>query len=155
MAFLDRLKGGKKTTEEKKKSAQGGSALGGEPKAKKAAAASAKAEEKAVEKTVEKPAVVKVIAPKDSTAYRVLVRPIISEKTSRLEKERQYAFVVADYANKVEIKKAIEKHYRVHVTKVNIVNVFGKAVRSGRTFGKRSDWRKAYVTIKSGETITY
>lgn len=140
MAFFDRLKGGKKTQESKK-----------ETKPKKAAAVSGKSEEK----TVEKPVAPKIAPPIDSIAYRVLVRPIVSEKTSRLEKERQYAFVVAADANKVEIKKAVEKHYRVHVTGVNIANVFGKHVRSGRTLGKRRDWRKAYVTVKEGETITY
>ncbi len=140
MAFFDRLKGGKKIDETKK-----------EPKAKKAAAASAKVEQK----SVEQPAIAKVAPPADSIAHRVLVRPIVSEKTARLEKEHQYAFVVAARANKVEIKKAVEKHYRVHVTNVNIVNVFGKYVRSGRVLGKRSDWRKAYVTVKEGESITY
>jgi large subunit ribosomal protein L23 len=141
MAFFDRLKGAKKTNASE------------ETKPKKAAVASKQVEEKTVEKSVVAKA--KVAAPKDSTAYRVLVRPIVSEKTSRLEKVRQYAFVVAAHANKVEIKKAIEKHYRVHVTKVNIVNVIGKSVRSGRNTGKHSDWRKAYVTVKEGETITY
>lgn len=140
MAFLDRFKGGKKTEETKKA-----------PKAKKAAAVSAKVEKT----TTEKPAVAKVAPPKDSTAYRVLVRPIVSEKTSRLEKNRQFTFVVAPHANKVEIKKAVEKHYRVHVMSVNVVNVGGKFIRSGRTIGKRKDWRKAYVTVKEGESITF
>jgi large subunit ribosomal protein L23 len=141
MAFLDRFKGENKTEETKKA-----------PKAKKPAAAAAS---KTEEKVEQKSAVAKTAAPKDSTAYRVLVRPIVSEKTARLEKIRQYAFVVAARSNKVEIKKAVEKHYRVHVTSVNIVNIFGKTVRSGRVLGKRSDWRKAYVTVKEGETITY
>jgi len=140
MAFLDRFKSGKKNETAKR-----------EPKLKKPAVASKHAEEK----TTEKPAAQKIAPPADSIAYRVLVRPIVSEKTSRLEKVHQYAFVVAARANKVEIKKAVEKHYRVHVTNVNIVNVFGKHVRSGRTEGKRRDWRKAYVTVKEGETITY
>jgi large subunit ribosomal protein L23 len=141
MAFLDRFKGEKKNEETKKA-----------PKAKKpTAAASVKSEEK----IAEKPAAPKAAAPKDSIAYRVLVRPIVSEKTARLERVHQYAFVVAARANKVEIKKAVEKHYLVHVTGVNIVNVFGKTVRSGRVEGKRSDGRKAYVTVKEGETITY
>ena len=139
MSFFDRFKGGNKTKEAKT-----------EPKLKKPAVAS-----KQEEKTTEKSAAPKVAPPPDSIAYRVLVRPIVSEKTARLEKERQYAFVVASGANKVEIKKAVEKHYRVHVTNVNIVNVFGKHIRSGRTLGKRNDWRKAYVTVKEGETITY
>lgn len=139
MAFLDRFKGEKKNEEKKT------------PKAKKAAVVSAKTEEK----TVEKAAVTKVAPPKDSTAYRVLVRPLVSEKTARLEKNRQFVFAVATGANKVEIKKAVEKHYRVHVTGVNVVNVIGKTVRTGRTIGKRKDWRKAYVTVRPGESITF
>jgi len=153
MAFLDRFKSEKKNEEKKVEPKPVKAAK--EPKAKKAAVVSAKAEEKTTDMTTEKPAVAKVAPPKDSTAYRVLVRPIVSEKTARLEKDRQYSFVVSAEANKVEIKKAVEKHYRVHVTKVNIINSFGKSVRSGRTLGKRSDWRKAYVTVKEGESITY
>jgi large subunit ribosomal protein L23 len=139
MAFLDRFKGDKKDAVKKV------------AKAKKPAAASAKAEEK----TVEKQAVAKVAPPKDSTAHRVLVRPLVSEKTARLEKARQFVFVVASGANKVEIKKAVEKHYRVHVTGVNVVNIFGKTVNRGRVMGKRKDWRKAYVTVAPGESITF
>ena len=156
MAFLDRFKGEKKN-EEKKKT----------PKAKKASVTeektvdtSVKSEEKVVAKTKTssssaKTSVTKVAPPKDSTAYRVLVRPLVSEKTARLEKNRQFTFAVTPDANKVEIKKAVEKHYRVHVTNVNVVNVTGKFVRSGRTIGKRKDWRKAYVTVREGENITF
>ena len=140
MSFFDRFKGGKKTQEAKQ-----------EPKLKKPAVPLKRTEEKATEKT----ATPKVAPPPDSIAYRVLVRPIFSEKTSRLEKERQFVFVVAARANKVEIKKAVEKHYRVHVTGVNIMNMGGKFVRAGRTEGKRRDWRKAYVTVKEGESIVF
>jgi len=88
-------------------------------------------------------------------AYRVLVHPIVSEKSARLESIGQYVFAVGRRANKVEIKKAIEGHYRVHVERVNVMNVPGKSVRFGRTSGTRSDWRKAYVTLKKGERITF
>lgn len=146
MAFLDRFKGEKKNEESKKA-----------PKAKKATVSDAKSTDVLVkpEEKVATKSVTKVAPPKDSTAYRVLVRPIVSEKTSRLEKNRQFTFVVTTDANKVEIKKAVEKHYRVHVTNVNVVNVIGKSVRSGRTIGKRKDWRKAYVTVREGENITF
>jgi large subunit ribosomal protein L23 len=142
MAILDRLKRGKKTEEtgtvEEKKPAR----------AKKSEPA-LKSEEKKAEK-----AVVKNVPPKDSTAYRVLVAPLVSEKISRLEKNRQYVFVVAKGANKVEIKKAVEKHYRVHVTGVNVINYAGKNVRTGAVSSSRQDWRKAYVTVREGESIT-
>lgn len=141
MAFLDRFKSGQKTDGPRTK-----------PKAKKPEVAKVA---KVADKTVEKPVVAKVVPSKDSTAYRVLVHPIVSEKTSRLEKQRTYVFVVFADANKVEIKKAVEKHYRVRVTNVNVVNVKGKWVRYGRTEGKRKDWRKAYVTVGKGQSITF
>jgi len=136
MAFLDRFKGGKKNEEQKK------------PKVAKKTAAKVSDAEK-------KPAAPKVEPPKDSIAYRVLLYPLVSEKTSRLEAVGQYAFAVARGANKVEIKKAVERHYKVHVTGVNVVNVSGKAVRFGRTEGRQKDWRKAYVSLKKGETLAY
>ena len=148
MAFLDRFKSkkGKGGSAEPKKvqaalSAKGGSASGG------------KAAVKAMEE--KKAPIAKAAPPKDTTAYRVLVHPLVSEKTARLEKGRQYAFAVTRSANKVEIKKAVEKHYRVHVTGVNIMNVAGKTVRAGRVEGRRSDWRKAYVTVAPGESIVF
>jgi large subunit ribosomal protein L23 len=117
----------------------------------------AKAEPKAKDTSVvkEKAAAPKIEPPKDSVAHRVLMYPIVSEKTARLEPKSQYVFAVARTANKVEIKKAVEQHYRVHVTGVNVVNVSGKAVRYGRSSGTRKDWRKAYVRLKKGETIVY
>ncbi len=148
MAFFDRFKNENK-----------GKAEPSKPKAAKAVKASAKAEEKKAENVSAsakgasaqgaKP------APKDSTAYRVLVNPLVSEKTVRAEKARQFVFAVAPGANKVEIKKAVEKHYRVHVTGVNVVNVSGKKVNRGAVAGRRKDWRKAYVTVAPGESITF
>jgi large subunit ribosomal protein L23 len=91
----------------------------------------------------------------ESDAHKVLVRPVVSEKTSRLESEGQYVFEVMRGANKVEIKKAVERHYRVSVAKVNIVQVGGKKVNRGRVSGKRKDWTKAYVVLKKGETLVY
>ncbi len=142
MAFLDRFKSNK----------------GNGPTEPKKASASVKSEKAPAEKAVaakSATAPAKAAPPKDTTAYRVLVRPLVSEKTSRLEKGRQYAFAVTRSANKVEIKKAVEKHYRVHVTGVNVINVSGKIVRAGRVEGRRSDWRKAYVTVAEGESIVF
>jgi large subunit ribosomal protein L23 len=138
MAFLDRFKAEKKT-------------------GAKASAAVQKTETKPKKEVKEKEAINSVpkIAPQaNANAYRVLLRPLISEKTSRLEKMRQFVFAVSVSSNKVEIKKAVEKHYHVHVTSVNVVNSFGKKT-GGRTPGQRRDWRKAYVTIRPGENITY
>jgi large subunit ribosomal protein L23 len=143
MAFFDRFKRKAAHPEHK-------------PAAKKAASAVLKDKAEALsDRQAGKSAAAKIEPPVDSTAYRVLVRPIVSEKTSRLEAGRQYVFAVSPKANKVEIKKAVEGHYRVHVTKVNVINYAGKKVRYGRTLGERRDWRKAYVTLKAGESIVF
>ncbi len=86
-------------------------------------------------------------------AYRVLLKPMISEKSSSLLVHNQYVFVVDDRANKIEVKKAVQKVYDVKVVGVNIVRMRGKVVRFGRTNGKRSIWKKAIVTIQSGQKI--
>ena len=91
----------------------------------------------------------------------ILIRPIFTEKMSRLEEERKYSFQVMPHANKLEIKKAIELKFGVNVEKVSTSNRVGKkknmTVRSGgrtiRTNGKRSNWKKAIVTLKDGEKI--
>ena len=77
--------------------------------------------------------------------FDVLIRPIITEKTTLLMQENKYTFQVPLNANKVEIRKAVEK--------VATIRVLGKTKRMGRTMGKRSDYKKAIVTLKAGETI--
>jgi|TARA_B000000477_G_C5982138_1_gene181122 large subunit ribosomal protein L23 len=92
---------------------------------------------------------------------KILIRPIFTEKMSRLEEERKYSFQVMPSANKLEIKKAVESKFGVKVKKVSTSNRIGKkknmTVRSDgrtiRTNGKRSDWKKAIITLKEGETI--
>ena len=88
------------------------------------------------------------------TAHRVLHNYHLSEKSNLLSTTGRYVFKVAKKANKLEVKKAIEKVYDVHVTGVNIVNTKGKGRRYGKTSGRTSDWKKAYVTLKSGEKIS-
>ncbi len=89
-----------------------------------------------------------------SNAYRVLVKPIISEKASHQQTlANQYSFVVAIGANKIEIAKAVKAAYGIAPVKVNIVRVEGKSRRYGRTVGKRKDWKKAIVTLPAGKTI--
>ena len=92
---------------------------------------------------------------------KILIRPIFTEKMSRLEEERKYSFQVIPGANKLEIKKAVEHMFNVNVEKVSTINRAGKkknmTVKSGgktiRTNGKRSNWKKALVTLKEGDTI--
>ena len=156
MSIFDRLKKG--SVKNEKKSSRDGSALGGEEKKKPTAAkveVAKKTETKTTLKTETATTPKAKVEHGESDAHRVLVCPVVSEKTSRLESEGQYVFEVRRGANKVEIKKAVERHYRVHVAKVNIVQVGGKTVTRGRVSGKRKDWTKAYVVLKKGETLVY
>ena len=67
--------------------------------------------------------------------------------------ENKYTFQVPLNANKVEIRKAVESIFNVKVEKVATIRVLGKTKRMGRTMGKRSDYKKAIVTLKAGESI--
>ncbi len=87
------------------------------------------------------------------SAYRVLKSPHVSEKSSIFAQTGRYVFKVNDRSNKIEIRKAVEKAYDVHVVSVNIVNSKGKSRRMGRRVGRTSDWKKAIVTLKHGEKI--
>ena len=86
-------------------------------------------------------------------ARDILIRPLITEKTTALMQEGKYVFVVAKAANKIEIAKAVAEIFKVNVEKVNTVNVLGKTTRRGRTSGKRPDYKKAIVKLAAGETI--
>ena len=91
-----------------------------------------------------------------------IIRPLFTEKMTQLEDvERKYAFQVISKANKIDIKNAVEKKFDVEVQKVATMNRLGKTkdmtMKSGgrtiRTSGKRSNWKKAIVTLKEGFTI--
>ena len=92
---------------------------------------------------------------------KILIRPIFTEKMSRLEEDSKYSFQVMVGSNKLEIKKAVEAMFNVSVKKVSTSNRSGKkknmTVRSGgrtiRTNGRRSNWKKAIVTLKEGDVI--
>lgn len=83
----------------------------------------------------------------------VLVRPIITEKSTTGLPENTYAFEVGLKANKVEIKRAVERFYGVRVSRVRTLVVRGKMKRFGRRQAKRSNWKKAYVTLQEGQNI--
>lgn len=86
-------------------------------------------------------------------AYKHLIQPVITEKVSFLGMYNQYIFEVDPRANKIEIKKAVEKLYGVKPIKINIINMRGKNVRYGRQFGRLKNWKKAIVTLRSGDKI--
>ena len=84
----------------------------------------------------------------------VVQKLLVTEKGTRLNSEGKYQFQVHPDANKVEIKRAVEQQFNVHVTKVNTMNRLGK-IKRGRTVaaGRASNWKRAVVTLKTGETI--
>ena len=82
----------------------------------------------------------------------VIRRPLITEKsTIQRELADTYAFEVARDANKIEIRRAVEAQFGVKVAEVRIASMHGKLRRQGRFFGRRPDWKKAYVRLKEGE----
>ncbi|MCI7079198.1 MAG: 50S ribosomal protein L23 [Veillonellaceae bacterium] len=88
-------------------------------------------------------------------ARDIIIRPLITEKSTTLMAEGKYVFEVAKAANKIEIAKAISQIFNVKVASVNTVNVEGKVKRMGRSIGKRSDYKKAIVKLAAGETIEF
>lgn len=87
--------------------------------------------------------------------YDVVVRPIITEKSTFLKDGgNQYVFEVARDANKIEIKKAVEKLFKVKVLTVHVSNMEGKKKRLGRFEGKKPDWKKAIVKLSPKDKIT-
>ena len=85
-------------------------------------------------------------------ANQIIVRPLVTEKSTILrELENVITFEVANNANKIEVKRAVEELFKVKVEDVRLFNVRGKIKRMGRYAGKRRDWRKAYVRLKAGE----
>jgi large subunit ribosomal protein L23 len=86
--------------------------------------------------------------------YDVIVRPVITEKaTEQLDRNQVYTFAVAREANKFEIADAVEKLFNVKVEDVRTVQVRGKQRRVGRNIGRRPGWKKAFVTLREGDTI--
>jgi len=81
------------------------------------------------------------------------LHPYVSEKATRLESMNQYMFKVTRFANKPEVKKAIQNRYKVTVVAVNMINMPSKKRTVGRHVGTKSGFRKAIVTLKEGDTI--
>ena len=89
-------------------------------------------------------------------AHQIIKRPLITEKSTRQKEEgNQIAFVVDPKANKIEIRQAVEKLFKVKVLRVRTMNLVGKRKRLGRFFGWQSDWKKAIVTLREGDRIEF
>ena len=88
--------------------------------------------------------------------HQVLRRPIVSEKsTNAAESGQQVVFEVLTDATKNEIKTAVEGLFDVSVEGVQVINVRGKVKRFGKTPGKRTNWKKAYVRLAEGDDIDF
>jgi large subunit ribosomal protein L23 len=88
--------------------------------------------------------------------YKIIRRPLITEKsTIQKEMNNQLAFEVDRRANKIEIKKAVERIFKVQVEDVRTQNYQGKIKRLGRNMGRRRHWKKAIVTLKPGQKIEF
>ena len=88
--------------------------------------------------------------------FDVIREPKLTEKTLSLKEEvNQFAFSVDPKANKIQIKESIEKSFKVSVLCVRPINGRGKKTRLGRHEGRKSNWKKALVRLKAGETIEF
>ena len=86
-------------------------------------------------------------------AHTVLIRSLVSEKSTMQESMGQYTFVVAKDANKVAIKNAIQQVYGVMPKRIRVMHYEGKRMRFGKNKGKRSDWKKAVAYLPKGKSI--
>ena len=92
-----------------------------------------------------------------ATAYDIIIRPVITERSMAAVADKKYVFEVAPEAGKIEIKNAVEEIFGVKVAKVNTLNMQGKAKRMGnRPAGRRANWKKAMVTLTAdSKTIEF
>jgi large subunit ribosomal protein L23 len=88
--------------------------------------------------------------------YAMIAAPVITEKGTFVnETGNQVVFQVRNDVNKLEIKHAVERLFKVKVVKVRTANVLGKMRRVGRSLGRRPNWKKAYVTLAAGQRIDF
>jgi large subunit ribosomal protein L23 len=85
--------------------------------------------------------------------HEVLKRPLVTEKNATLQATGKFAFEVNGKANKMQIKQAVEKAFKVTVTAVNVVSMRGKEKRIGKRMVNTPSWKKAIVTLKAGDKI--
>ena len=86
--------------------------------------------------------------------YKVIKRPLVTEKsTTARDEANKYTFEVNPWATKIEVRNAVEKIFKVKVLNVHSSNVSGKKKRTGKVVGRKSDWKKAIVTVAPGNSI--
>ena len=86
-------------------------------------------------------------------SYKTILKPVVTEKATKLSEFNKVVFLVSESSNKLEVKYAIEKIFSVKVRSVNIINIKGKSKRFKGIMGKRNDIKKAIVTLETGNTI--
>jgi large subunit ribosomal protein L23 len=86
-------------------------------------------------------------------AEQIILKPVITEKSSLLKMDSVYVFSVLKDATKIDIKNAVEKLFKVNVVSVNTAKVRGKTRRLGKSVGTTSGWKKAYVKLEQGQKI--
>jgi len=87
--------------------------------------------------------------------HDIILSPVVTEKSALTQEDNTYVFKVGMAANKLEIKDAVERFFGVRVSKVRTLVVRGKTKRFGRHYGRRSDWKKAYVTLAPGNVLNF
>jgi large subunit ribosomal protein L23 len=88
-----------------------------------------------------------------SNSRSIIQEPVITEKATILREGNKYAFRVHSKANKIQIRQAVEEIFSVKVESVRTVKVPSKPKRQGLYQGRRAGWKKAYVTLKAGDSI--
>tara|TARA_B100001027_G_C16184955_1_gene293298 strand:- start:101 stop:394 length:294 start_codon:yes stop_codon:yes gene_type:complete len=90
-----------------------------------------------------------------SQLYEIIKQPVVTEKTTKISENNQFVFKVENTCSKLDIKNAVEKIFKVKVKSVNTIKIKGKTKVFKGTKGRRSDYKKAVVTLKKGETLDY
>ena len=90
---------------------------------------------------------------KQQELTKLIIAPVVSEKSTLLSEQNKFVFKVKKNATKKTIKQAVETMFSVQVESIHVLNVKGKTKRYGRFIGSRPDWKKAYVKLKEGHTI--
>ena len=87
--------------------------------------------------------------------YKIILSPLVTEKSTKISENNQYVFKVTLDSNKKEIKNAIEKLFKVKIKNINTTRIKGKSKIFKGTRGKRSDYKKAIVSLNEGESLDY
>lgn len=157
MAFLDKILGKKSAKEE---SVSGKEKKPEEKKKKPTAVRAGEKKDKMKGKEkAEKPRkaktekAAKILKKEENIAYKVLIEPFVTEKSTGLGQFNKYVFKVDQKAGKRQVKEAVQNYYGVRVIGVNVIKIHPKKRIHGRTIGYKQGYKKAIVTLETGDTI--